>query len=305
MKICPQCGASNSDAAKFCLECGRDFKLVESNRKSQSLPQPNQDDLVVDLSPSTDSSISKPAYTTEFEPTGEVSRRHHSEIRSEPQPINADSILGLSTNLISKLQRSGDIMFVLDCTESMKGEIEAIKDTIIDFADSIKAEGINLRVGLIEFRDRLINEEHRVLRFNGEIFTKDPIAFRQEVSQLTAIGGGDWPESSLDAIMLAIHQPFAPEAQKVIVLVTDAPPHLPDRETQSITQVLKAIAQNRIDQIHMVMNTQDPESQIYLKMLEVSRGLAFDIGQGHDFSRRSQHFKQTLMKLGKTLSQTL
>ncbi|MDT9341571.1 hypothetical protein VV11_019935 [Trichodesmium erythraeum 21-75] len=85
-------------------------------------------------------------------------------------------------------------------------------------------------MGLIEFRDRLINEEHQLLKFDRKVFTNNPILFRQKVAKIKAYGGGDVPESSLDAVMLALAQPFDLESNKAIVLVTDAPPHIPDKK---------------------------------------------------------------------------
>jgi Mg-chelatase subunit ChlD len=199
-------------------------------------------------------------------------------------------------------KRRADVMFVLDCTGSMQGEIEAIKDSIIDFADTITSQGVRVRVGLIEFRDRLIGEEHRVLRFKGQIFTDDPVIFRSEVSALKAIGGGDDPESSLDALMLALRQPFSTDADKVIVLITDAPPHIPDASTKSIEEVIQAIRANKLGQLYIVMRTQDKDSQIYLRLLDAARGMAFELGEGDDFRTRADHFKRTLMSLGKTIS---
>jgi Mg-chelatase subunit ChlD len=215
---------------------------------------------------------------------------------------------GLDPALIARLgaiqsQRCADIMFVLDCTGSMGGEIEAIKDAIIDFANAIESEGVRVRVGLIEFRDRLIREEHRVLSFKGGVFTNDPLAFRHEVAQLKAGGGGDEPESSLDAILLALRQPFSPQSHKVIVLVTDAPPHIPDLEAGSIEQVMQAIREVQLQQLYLVVRIEEPESQIYLKLLEAARGMVFELGKGDDFRDRAADFKQTLISLGKTISQ--
>lgn len=96
--------------------------------------------------------------------------------------------------------RRADVMFVLDCTGSMQGEIDAIKDVITSFADTVGSEGMRVRVGLVEFHDRLIGEEHRVLTFAGEPFTADPSAFRLHIAALCATGGGEGPKSSLDAI---------------------------------------------------------------------------------------------------------
>jgi Mg-chelatase subunit ChlD len=203
------------------------------------------------------------------------------------------------------LQRTGrkaDIMFVLDCTGSMQGEIDAIKDAIMAFADTIESDGVRVRVGLIAFRDRLIGEEPQVLGFAGGPFTKDPAEFRRQVAALKASGGGDEPESSLDAVMLAVKQPFSSDGNKVIALITDAPPHIPDKDTRSIEDVVQAIRGTSVEQFYVVMRTNDPESQVYLKLLEASRGVAFELGTGNDFRSRAEDFKRTLMALGKTIS---
>ncbi|MGB3205336.1 MAG: VWA domain-containing protein [Crinalium sp.] len=199
-------------------------------------------------------------------------------------------------------KRQADVMFVLDCTGSMQGEIDAIRDAITAFADTIESDGVRVRVGLVEFRDRLINEEHRVLTFSGEPFTNNSAAFRKEIAALIATGGGDEPESSLDAIMLALRQPFNPDSNKVIVLVTDAPPHIPDKETKNIEQVIAKIHSVGVQQLYLVIPTQDSNSQVYLKLLEGTRGLAFELGKGEDFRSRAESFKRTLMSLGKTIS---
>jgi Mg-chelatase subunit ChlD len=213
----------------------------------------------------------------------------------------ARSISAMGENLQSR--RKADVMFVLDCTGSMQGEIDAIKDVITAFADSIESDGVRVRVGLIEFRDRLIREEHRALKFAGQAFTSDPTLFRREVSVLTAHGGGDEPESSLDAVMLALRQSFLPDASKVIVLVTDAPPHIPDKETKRIEDVVEEIRSSGVQQFYLVIRTREPNSQIYLKLLEGTRGMAFELGKGDDFRERAEHFKRTLMALGKTISE--
>ncbi len=264
MKICPNCGAANSDTAKFCNECATALTV----KKPEESP--------VDKVP---------------KPTGGGGVDAASLARS---------ILTNKAALQGK--RKADIMFVLDCTASMQGEIDAIRDAILAFADTISSDGVRARVGLIEFRDRLIGEEQRVLMFGSEPFTNDPSAFRREVAALRARGGGDEPESSLDAVMLALRQPFAADGNKVIVLVTDAPPHIPDRETKSIEQVVEAIRGASIHQLYLVMDTKSSASQVYLKLLEGSRGMAFDLGRGDDFRSRAEDFKRTLMALGKTIS---
>jgi von Willebrand factor type A domain/zinc-ribbon domain len=276
MKICSNCGASNIEGNNFCIECGTALAPVAISNNIANTPI-------------------APTVLPTVPPTQPLS----------PSEINA---YGLGQHVQQKLQqlqnkRSADIMFVLDCTGSMQGEIEAIKDAIISFANTIESDGVRVRVGLIEFRDRLIQEEHRVLTFNGETFTSDAVVFRNEVAKLRAGGGGDEPESSLDAILLALRQPFTNTGSKVIVLVTDAPPHIPDIETQNIDQVTQAIRNTGVQQLYLIIRTQEQSSQVYLKLLEGARGLAFELGKGDDFRQRAEDFKRTLMSLGKTISQ--
>ncbi len=201
-------------------------------------------------------------------------------------------------------RRHADILFVLDCTSSMFGELEALKDTILSFTDTIVNAGVQVRVGLIAFRDRLHGEEPEVLDFNGSPFTQDPAQFRCAVAPLQADGGGDLPESSLDAILLALRQPFAPEADKVIVLVTDAPPHVPDKEAPSVDAVAAAVRQAGVRQMYLVIRVQAAENTVYLKLLEGTVGLAFDLGYGDDFRARAENFKRTLQQLGTTISRS-
>jgi Mg-chelatase subunit ChlD len=202
-----------------------------------------------------------------------------------------------------QLKAKADILFVLDTTSSMQGEIDAIRDAIISVVAAIEKDGVQSRVGLLEFRDRLIGEEHRVLTFNGQVFINDAEAFKAQVSTLKAKGGGDVPESSLDALYYAAQQPFAEDAQKVVVLITDAPPHIPDKQVQSIDEVLVAFTQANISQFYPVIHTQEVENKVYLRLFEGRKGLAFELGRGDDFRSRSEDFKRTLINLQRTISQ--
>lgn len=295
MKVCGNCAASNSDSAKFCNECGTALAASGSPPVATVRAKSGFEDPTV-----RDTSDAVPS--TQLDPT----RRSVPE-DGQFQSVAGDRLGQSMTRRADDLQalqdrRRADIVFVLDTTSSMKGEIDAIKDAIMVFVDSIHSSGVRVRVGLVEFKDRLINEEHRALRFNGEAFTTDADAFRREVSLLQARGGGDEPESSLDALMLALRQPFDADANKVLVLVTDAPPHIPDRDVRSIEEVAQAIRLSGIRQLYLVIRTQDPKSQIYLKLLEETRGIAFELGKGGDFRSRAEDFKRTLMALGKTIS---
>lgn len=280
-RVCPDCAASNPDAAKFCNECGASLGGAASPPPPES-PAP----------PGGDAATARGAAGPGVDAASLARSITH---RSSGLPAGLEELYN---------RRRADIMFVLDCTASMGGEIDAIRDAFVSFAESIQKEGVRARVGLVEFRDRLNGEEHRALLFDGEPFTSDPAAFRREVSQLRAAGGGDEPESSLDALLLALRQPFADGASKVLVLVTDAPPHVPDREVRSLEEVSAALRASGVQQLYLVIRTQDPRSQLYLKLFEGAgtRGLAFELGRGDDFRTRADDFRRTLMSLGKTIS---
>lgn len=200
--------------------------------------------------------------------------------------------------------KKADIMFCLDCTGSMKEAIDAVKYTISEFPEMVEKVGIFIRIGLIEFRDRLHGEEHKVHNFNGQIFTKDMGLFIKAVSMLKAEGGHDEPESSLDAVMLACVQPFGNDAAKVVVLITDAPPHIPDKETKTIEEVVERIKDSGIDLFYCVVNASDERSGNYL-LLADKREAVYDLGMGDDFMTVSDSIRKMLFSMGKSLTENL
>lgn len=314
MKICMNCAASNVDAADFCSECGA--SLIAAAKRTPRAPSTeappssspttgNTSEPTVRANPVPALGSAKPERRIKLPlpPHTDATMRSPKGGGDFDADFLARTITARLANL-SVLQRKqrADIMFILDCTESMKGELNAIKDAIFSFVDTIRSDGVRVRIGLIEFRDRLINEEHRAVLFNGEPFTDDPEAFKREAMKLRATGGGDEPESSLDAVLLALNQPFSADAQKVLVLVTDAPPHVPDREARSVEEVAAAVRAASVSQFYLVIPVQEAKNQVYLKLCDGIRSMAFDLGEGDDFSRRAEDFKRTLMSLGKTIS---
>jgi len=56
-------------------------------------------------------------------------------------------------------------------------------------------------------------------------WTSDSAAFKSSVDSLQAVGGEDEPEVSLDAIESILSMGFRPDAQKVVLVITDAHAH--------------------------------------------------------------------------------
>lgn len=278
MKFCANCGASSPDRQPFCGECGKAFPE----------PAPAPPDPPVRRTLRADEEAPSPDGSGPW-----TAARKAMDLLAGKGAV---SLYGLERG------RQADIVFVLDCTESMKGELAAIKTTMAEFAESIDRQGVRARVALVEYRDRLIDEETVVHRFAGQVFTNDPSLFSSTIEPVAAQGGGDEPESTLDALMTALGLPFREDSSKVLVLITDAPPHIPDRDTPSMEAVQSRMTERGLDQLYIVTRLADPRCMVYLKLLQQCRGLAFELGRGDDFRQRAEHFKRTLMNLGKTIS---
>lgn len=195
--------------------------------------------------------------------------------------------------------RWADVVFVLDCTGSMSKEIETVKSALNEFADEVEERGVPLRIGLVAFRDLFEGEQPQVFDLSEEI-----PEFQKSLSDLEAWGGGDEPESALDALMTALDQSFAEGHQKVLVLITDAPPHVPDKNTSSFDVVRDRMQEVGLNQLYMVLPTGKESCNVYNDLLKPDHwsGLIFDLGRGEDFEEQAEHFKETLLNLGESIA---
>jgi hypothetical protein len=121
--------------------------------------------------------------------------------------------------------RPVDIVFVMDVTESMQPYIDAVKQNVIQFAQDLSANNRDYRLGLVTFEDYVVSKYEDCHCAYRNSFTSDVHTFTDWVSSLHAGGGGDIPEDQLDALAYAASFPFRPQAEGIIIIVTDAPPH--------------------------------------------------------------------------------
>ncbi len=118
-----------------------------------------------------------------------------------------------------------DVVFVLDTTGSMSSLLDGAKKKIWEIARFI-AQGQpapDLRIGLVAYRD--IGDEYVTKFFD---LTDDLDGVYQNLSALSAAGGGDTPEHVAKAMHEAVYRAtWSPRknALKLIYLVGDAPPH--------------------------------------------------------------------------------
>jgi hypothetical protein len=128
-----------------------------------------------------------------------------------------------------------DIVFAIDVTGSMTPILDAVKANALGFYDDVQTnlteKGKNvaqLRVRIIAFRDFAADgaaalEESPFFTLPGE-----RAGFSEFVNGLIAQGGGDVPESGLEAVALAINSPWTSTGDRrrqVVVVWTDAPAH--------------------------------------------------------------------------------
>jgi hypothetical protein len=121
--------------------------------------------------------------------------------------------------------RPVDIVFVMDVTESMQPYIDAVKQNVIAFAQDLQSNSRDYRLGLVTFEDYVISKYPDCNCAYRNTMTSDVKQFTDWVGSLHAGGGGDIPEDQLDALAYASTFPFRPEAEGIIIIITDAPPH--------------------------------------------------------------------------------
>ncbi len=114
-------------------------------------------------------------------------------------PVSAFTLEETETQLL-------DLVFVLDVTGSMSGEIAGVRNHVIEFADSLVEQGVDFRLGMVTFLDEVENVYP---------FTDDATLFQTWVAEQYAHGGGDGPENSLQALATAAGMQWRDQASRV------------------------------------------------------------------------------------------
>jgi hypothetical protein len=182
-----------------------------------------------------------------------------------------------------------DVFFVLDVTGSMEWAINGVRDGIGSFAAKMRENKIDFRIGLLAFRDLTYDPVPMdLLQFgDGQPFTNDVTEFRSQVRRLESKGGGDDPESSLEAVENACQQPFRKGATKVLLLITDAPPKVtkvqeekgttigkpkPGQVEDAVKRTAGVVRAKDIDALHIVVRPRDQEIYEPLREAGANKG---------------------------------
>ncbi len=132
-----------------------------------------------------------------------------------------------SSTAISTVTIKGqvDIVFVIDTTGSMGSYITNVKNNINDFVDEIESAGITPSFALVDYKDVTSDGQHSTntkKNHDGRNWFKDANEFKAQISNLNIGGGGDEPESAIDALEMARQLDLRTSSQKFFILVTDA-----------------------------------------------------------------------------------
>ena len=122
---------------------------------------------------------------------------------------------------------SSDIVFLQDATGSQGPYIQAARQAIQQICSKVSASAElskgAIRFGLIAFRDHPPQDTSFVTKNFG--FTPEQSVMKKNLDGLIASGGGDGPEAQTAALADALNLEWAEGAAKMVVLITDAPPH--------------------------------------------------------------------------------
>ncbi|MCK9904175.1 hypothetical protein CC117_30235 [Parafrankia colletiae] len=133
------------------------------------------------------------------------------------------------------LQYAVDIVMCIDVTGSMGPVIDRVKENALSFHAHLDAamgrkgkSTSQLRIKVIAFRDFGYNTQDAIQESEFYVLPDESAGFERFVKGLVATGGGDEPESALEALALALQSSWErgmDRRRHVVVMFTDASAH--------------------------------------------------------------------------------
>lgn len=180
-----------------------------------------------------------------------------------------------------------DFVFVIDVTGSMQTYIDGVRNNIINFTSSLVRRGIDYKLGLVLFSDVIDNAYSP---------SGDVIKFLEWLANTRASGGSDFNENALEALATAARMDFRPSANKVFVLITDAPYHQKGDHGQGVTSFTTPSITTFLSQHDARVFCIVPKTLEQYKVISNgTRGATFDINQS--FATILDNFSNQLTNL--------
>jgi len=129
--------------------------------------------------------------------------------------------------LVGKMKGVADLVFCVDCTGSMAPCIDGLKAELHRFISELETPpeqgllSVNWRLRVLGFRD-LFQDAEPWINANSPMVSTAAEA-RAQVDALQADGGGDEPESALDALWTATATtPWRKPCNRIVIFFSDA-----------------------------------------------------------------------------------
>jgi len=172
--------------------------------------------------------------------------------------------------------RPVDIIFVFDTTGSMGDEISGVKRAATQFAETLKLRNMDVRLGLVTYGDEI-----RGVYPKGGGLTDRASEFEFWVASQNAVGGGDGPENSLDALVRAQTKKFRKDSHVIFVLITDAPFH----QSNKITRMTASAVADLLLGGGVMLFAVAPKDLGYESLVSRVGGKHFELDAYPDFSQ--------------------
>jgi outer membrane protein OmpA-like peptidoglycan-associated protein/Mg-chelatase subunit ChlD len=180
-----------------------------------------------------------------------------------------------------------DFVFVIDQTGTMQSYIDAVKKKVSSMVTFLKDRGIDYKLGLILFSDEV-----------DKIYqpTNDVNDFLGWLSRVKASGGGDIKENALEALNAATAIEWRPSANRVAIIITDAPYHQVGENGQGKTIYnTESITQRLAEKNIRLFSIVPPRLTQYEYISQNTRGNVYDID--YPFSSILDNFSIQLTNL--------
>lgn len=234
----------------------------------------------------------------------------------------------MSQESLGRKKGVADIVFLIDCSGSMKPCLNALTQNVGRLIDTMVNPGANAAAAVTDWRAKVCG--YRDAKADGDQwwtetpFTSDMAQIKSDLATLEPKGGGDEPESMLDSLWKLAKMPVSEEgatpdaaawrhrhdAVRCIIVFTDASTHM-------ATAIPEAAGATSEDVIREVLNAKlklfffCPEAECYHVLSSID-GVEMDfVGSLTDareqmkaFSEDLTNFKKVMEQLGKSISVT-
>lgn len=234
----------------------------------------------------------------------------------------------MSNQQTAKVKGVVDIVFLIDATGSMAPCIDALKANISLFVDKLTSGDANntkvvkdWRAKIVGYRDFTISDESP---FEDNPFVREADHLKSQLVALSATGGGDEPESLLDALYMiasmgktekgAEEDPskwrYHSSAARVVVVFTDAPFKnamvIPEASGGTVDDLINTLQENRI-----ILSLFSPEIECFYSLAQCDKAeynvIPIETGSNPQealagFTSNTENFRKTLEALAKSVS---